>query len=65
MDRDYHGGVMDIDIQGADLLAAVQEQRNNAMDDAANNAAAIQALLKRIADLERQLADATKPAAEA
>ena len=51
-----------IELNGNDLLAAVQAQRNNALDDAANNAAAIQALMRKIADLEKQLADTTKPA---
>lgn len=52
---------MQINIDGNDLLAAVAEQRNNAMDDAANNAAANKALLRRIAELEKQIADADKP----
>lgn len=53
---------MEIDIDGNDLVAAVAEQRNDALDDAANNAAVNKALLRRIAELEKQLADATKPA---
>lgn len=55
---------MKIDIDGNDLLAAVQAQRNDALDDAANNAAAIQSLQRRLVALEKQLADATKPADE-
>ena len=50
---------MKIELTGEDLLAAVQAQRNDAQDDAANNAATIQALLRRIANLEKELADAT------
>ena len=54
---------MQVEINGNDLVAAVAAQRNNAMDDAANNAATIQGLLRRIAELENQLAtDANKPA---
>ena len=54
-----------IQLDGNDLLAAVQSQRNSALDDAANNAATIQALLKKVAELEKKLADATKPISEA
>ncbi len=49
---------MNVELKGEDLLAAVQAQRNDAMDDAANNAATIQALLRRISALESELADA-------
>ena len=45
---------MKVEIDGNDLCAAVAEQRNNALDDAANNAAAIKALLRRIAALETE-----------
>ena len=44
-----------IALDGNDLLAAVQAQRNSALDDAANNAAAIHALRRRIAELEAEL----------
>ena len=47
---------MNVEISGEDLLKAVQAQRNDAADEAANNAAAMQSLLRRIADLEKQLA---------
>jgi hypothetical protein len=60
---------MKMQIDGNDLLAAVAGQRNDALDDAANNAAKMQALLrlvaerdKRIAELEKQIADASSPA---
>lgn len=53
-----------IDLDGNDLLAAVQAQRNEAMDTAANNAAAIQALQRRILQLEKQIADSDKPKEE-
>lgn len=52
--------MMKIELDGNDLLAAVQTQRNNALDDAANNAATIQSLLRQIAALEKKLADTTK-----
>ena len=59
-----------IPIEGNDLCAAVQAQRNDALDAAANNGAAIQTLLRviaqreqRIAELEKKLADASKPEA--
>lgn len=57
-----------IEIDGNDLASALQAQRNEAQDSAANNAAAIQTLLRtlaakdeKIADLEKQIADANKP----
>lgn len=56
---------MAITIDGNDLLAAVQAQRNDALDDAANNAAAIQALKRKIEELEKRLASASTPAGEA
>lgn len=46
---------MKIDIEGHDLLKAVKEQRDQQADAAANNAAAIQVLLRRIAELESEL----------
>lgn len=52
---------MNIELNGNDLLAVVSEQRNEAMDNAANNAATIQTLLRRISELEKQIADANKP----
>ena len=46
---------MKIEIEGKDLLLAVRSQRDEALDAAANNAAAIQALQRRIAELEAML----------
>ena len=46
---------MKIQIEGTDLLAAVQKQRDEAMDDAANRAAMVQSLLRQIAVLEAKL----------
>lgn len=48
-------GQMKVDINGNDLLAAVQAQRNDAADSAANNAAAMAALQRRILELEAKL----------
>ena len=46
-----------IPIDGIDLLNVVQRQRNDALDEAANKSAAIEGLLRRIAELEKQIAD--------
>lgn len=44
-----------VQLDGNDLLAAVQAQRNDAMDAAASNAAAMQALRRKIQELEAKL----------
>lgn len=51
---------MPINLDGNDLIAVLQEQRNNALDNAASNAATIKALLRQIETLEKQIADTTK-----
>ena len=50
---------MDINVDGNDLLAVVAKQRNDALDEAANNAARVAALMRKIEELEKKLADAT------
>ena len=50
---------MDINVDGNDLLAIVAKQRNDALDEAANNAARVAALMRKIEELEKKLADAT------
>ena len=52
---------MNFQIDGNDLLAVVQKQRNDALDEVANNAAAVQALLKQIAGLQGEIAELKAP----
>ena len=55
---------MQLNVPGADLLNALQKQRNDAMDDAANNAAMIAVLARRLGELEKELAEAKKASSE-